>query len=152
MVKERGMKHPSQRSGPPGRPPGPTEDRTADQTTDQTTDQTVGDDGPAVGAGGAGGAGGPAGDGAWDQRPQDLLAVDLEALRAELEALAGAEPIGDADERADAVRERYSELLEDYGDDAEALTRIRALGRRIKDLEEAEILPRSLIRRGRSRR
>ena len=133
------MKHPSQRSGPPGGPTGPTEDRRADQATART----VGDDVSVVG---------PAGDGARDQRPHDLLAVDLEALRAELEALAGAEPIDDADERADAVRERYSELLEDYGDDAEALTRIRALGRRIKDLEEAEILPRSLIRRGRSRR
>lgn len=121
------MKHPSQRStSPPGGPPA----------------ETAGDDLPA----------GPARDAALDQRPHDLLAADLDALRAELEALASAEPVDDADERADAVRERYSELLEDYGDDPEALTRIRAVGRRIKDLEEADVLPRSLIRRGRSRR
>lgn len=121
------MKHPSQRSGPPGGPPA----------------GTAGDDLPAADA---------AGDAALDAHPHDLLARDLDALRAEIEALAGAEPVADADERADAVRERYSELLEDYSDDPEALTRIRAVGRRIKDLEEADVLPRSLIRRGRSRR
>jgi hypothetical protein len=130
MVKERGMKHPSQRaqsSGPPGGPPVATAD----------------DDLPAAEA---------AGDAALDEHRYDLLARDLDALRAEIEALAGAAPVADEDERADAVRERYSELLEDYGDDPEALTRVRAVGRRIKDLEEADILPRSLIRRGRSRR
>lgn len=129
------MKHPSQRSGPLGGPTG--------ETTVETLGETAERDRPAAG---------PAGDAALDERPHDLLALDLDALRAELEALAGADPVDDADERADAVRERYSELLEDYGGDAEALTRIRAVGRRIKDLEEADVLPRSLIRRGRSRR
>jgi hypothetical protein len=86
------------------------------------------------------------------ERPHDLLARELDDLRSELETLAAAEPPDGIDERAEAVRERYSELLDDYGDDPEALTRIRALGRRIKDLEEAGNLPRSLIRRGRSRR
>lgn len=133
------MKHPSQRSGPPGGP----------------SATAAGDDLPAAQA---------AGDAAPDRLPpglspglppglpSDLLARDLDALRAEIEALASADQAGDVDERAEAVRERYSELLEDYNDDAEALTRIRAVGRRIKDLEEADILPRSLIRRGRSRR
>jgi hypothetical protein len=87
-----------------------------------------------------------------DEHPHDLLARELDTLRSELEALAAAEPPADIDERAETVRERYSELLDDYSDDPEALTRIRALGRRIKDLEEAGSLPRSLIRRGRSRR
>lgn len=80
----------------------------------------------------------------------DLLTRALDALRGQLDELA-ARP-EDADERADAIRERYSELLEDYGDDGQALARIRALGRRIADLEEAGVLPRSLIRRSRSRR
>jgi chromosome segregation ATPase len=86
-----------------------------------------------------------------DQHPHDLLARELDDLRSEIETLAASEP-ADIDERAETVRERYSELLDDYNDDPEALTRIRALGRRIKDLEEAGSLPRSLIRRGRSRR
>ena len=86
-----------------------------------------------------------------DEHPHDLLARELDGLRSEIETLAATEP-ADIDERAETVRERYSELLDDYNDDPEALTRIRALGRRIKDLEEAGSLPRSLIRRGRSRR
>jgi hypothetical protein len=85
------------------------------------------------------------------EHPHDLLARELDGLRSEIETLAATEP-ADIDERAETVRERYSELLDDYNDDPEALTRIRALGRRIKDLEEAGSLPRSLIRRGRSRR
>lgn len=80
----------------------------------------------------------------------DLLTRALDALRGQLDQLA-ARP-EDADELADAIRESYSELLDDYGDDSEALARIRALGRRIADLEETGVLPRSLIRRGRSRR
>lgn len=96
--------------------------------------------------------GGPEGKRAGsDEHPHDLLARELEHLRSEIETLAATEP-ADIDERAETVRERYSELLDDYNDDPEALTRIRALGRRIKDLEEAGALPRSLIRRGRSRR
>lgn len=86
------------------------------------------------------------------EHPHDLLTAELDGLRSELEALAAAEPPDGIDERAEIVRERYSELLDDYSDDPEAMTRIRALGRRIKDLEEAGSLPRSLIRRGRSRR
>jgi hypothetical protein len=89
--------------------------------------------------------------GSDDERPHDLLTRELDLLRGEIETLAAAEP-ADIDERAETVRERYSELLDDYNDDPEALTRIRALGRRIKDLEEAGSLPRSLILRGRSRR
>jgi DNA-binding transcriptional ArsR family regulator len=94
----------------------------------------------------------PAGEVIDDEPTPDLLGRELETMRAELEALATAEPPADIDERAEALRERYSELLDDHGDDPEALTRIRALGRRIKDLEEAGLLPRSMIRRGRSRR
>jgi hypothetical protein len=124
------MKHPGHTSGGPGQGPGGR--------------------GTGQGSGGAS-ARAPerAGDG---ERPHDLLVRELDDLRGELEILAAAEPPADIDERAEAVRERYSELLDDYSDDPEALTRIRALGRRIKDLEEAGSLPRSLIRRGRSRR
>lgn len=137
------MKHPSQRSGPLGGPPARAagDDLPAAQPAGDAAPARLRAEHPAEHLPGL-----PAG------HPSDLLAVDLEALRAEIEALASAGQADDVDERAEAVRERYSELLEDYEDDAEALTRIRAVGRRIKDLEEADVLPRSLILRGRSRR
>ncbi|WP_428268119.1 hypothetical protein [Haliangium sp.] len=87
--------------------------------------------------------------------PATVLDRRLAALSAELDAMSApgpdGAPVADLDERADTVRERYSELLEEYEGDGPALTRIRALGRRIADLAEAGVLPRSLIRRGRSR-
>jgi len=52
----------------------------------------------------------------------------------------------------DDVRERYSELLEEYGDDPAALARIRPLGRRIDELTREGRLPRALVRRGTWRR
>jgi hypothetical protein len=68
----------------------------------------------------------------------------LAALRALLD--------GDLDDRADDVREAYSELLDEHADDPAALERIRPLGRRIEELEAAGRLPRAFIRRGSSRR
>jgi tetratricopeptide (TPR) repeat protein len=50
------------------------------------------------------------------------------------------------------VRERYSELLDEYRGDAAALAAIRALGHRIAELEDAGVLPRALVRRGDWRR
>lgn len=140
------MKHPSHT------PPGPSPGRAAGRRPPRDSD------GPRDAAGDGARADEPEDepelepeDAIDDQRPHDLLARELDALRSELDTLAGGAP-ADLDERAEIVRERYSELLDDYNDDPEALTRIRALGRRIKDLEEAGSLPRSLIRRGRSRR
>ena len=57
----------------------------------------------------------------------------------------------DDEEACEAVRERYSELLEEHQDDAEAVGLIRALGRRIDEMIAAEMLPRTLVRRGRWR-
>jgi tetratricopeptide (TPR) repeat protein len=50
------------------------------------------------------------------------------------------------------VRERYSELLDEYRGDAAALAAIRELGHRITELEDAGVLPRALVRRGDWRR
>lgn len=46
------------------------------------------------------------------------------------------------------VRERYSELLEEYDGDAAAMAAIREIGSRITALENAGVLPQSLVRRG----
>lgn len=59
----------------------------------------------------------------------------------------------DADDEPELdVRERYSELLDEYRDDAAALVAIRELGHRITELEDAGVLPRALVRRGDWRR
>lgn len=57
----------------------------------------------------------------------------------------------DAEELGEEVRERYSELLDEYRDDPDALTRIRVLGAIITRLENEGLLPQCLIRRGGSR-
>jgi hypothetical protein len=58
----------------------------------------------------------------------------------------------EADEPGDEVRERYSELCDEYADDAAALTSLRPVGARIRELEQAGRLPRALVRRSRPRR
>ncbi len=58
----------------------------------------------------------------------------------------------DIDELADEIRDRYSDLLDTYGDDPDAMRQIRACGRDISALEDRGIMPQSLVRRGRSRR
>lgn len=104
--------------------------------------------------GGSDAAPGARADAAAEGSSRNLLSRALDALRTQLDALeiCAAAGTDDLDERAEAVRERYSELLEDYGDDGDAVSLIRALGRRIADLEDSGAMPRSLIRRGRSRR
>lgn len=57
----------------------------------------------------------------------------------------------DAEELGEEVRERYSELLDEYREDPDALARIRALGAIITRLEHEGLLPQCLIRRGGSR-
>lgn len=69
------------------------------------------------------------------------LGYQLACLRAGL-----AEPPDD-----DYVREMYSELLEDYAEDRDALARIREVGRAIDEAVIAGRLPRALVRRGASR-
>lgn len=59
----------------------------------------------------------------------------------------GAEPL-DAVIEPDEIRERYSELLEEYRDDAAATHQIREVGVRIFKLEADGVLPRSFMRRG----
>ncbi len=58
----------------------------------------------------------------------------------------------DHDEAADAeddfVRELYSELLEDYREDPEAMRRILHIGAQLRDLEADDRLPRAIVRRG----
>lgn len=71
------------------------------------------------------------------------------ALRAQLaEVLAEDEPDDDAGE---AIREAYSDLLDELGGDPAALARIREVGREIDGATERGALPRSLVRRGRTR-
>lgn len=102
---------------------------------------------------------------------ETVLDRALAALAADLDAIEGAreappdraddrEPAAPpaADERRDPdalgdfIRERYSELLDEYSDDTEAIGRIRRLGRRIDSLTEAGHLPRTFMRRGPRRR
>lgn len=51
----------------------------------------------------------------------------------------------------DDLRERYAELLEQYGADPNAVARLRIIGQQMTVLEEAGTLPRAFLRRGRSR-
>lgn len=57
----------------------------------------------------------------------------------------------ESDEPGDEVRERYSELVDEYADDAAALASLRPVGARIRELEQAGRLPRALVRRSRPR-
>lgn len=70
-----------------------------------------------------------------------LLGWQIASLRARIEAA------GDDD-----VRERYSELLEEYRGDQAAVARIRLLGRRIDELTREGKLPRAMVLRGSWRR
>lgn len=58
----------------------------------------------------------------------------------------------DDPERADDIREVYSELLEDHRDDPASMTRLRELGRQINALAAADKLPRAFVRRTRHER
>jgi hypothetical protein len=69
-----------------------------------------------------------------------LLGWQIASLRARIEA-------GDDD-----AREQYSELLEEHDADPDAVTRIRALGKRIDDLTREGKLPRAMVLRGKWRR
>ncbi len=53
---------------------------------------------------------------------------------------------------ADDVRELYSELLDEYADDPEALARLHKIGAEIEAAVLSGKLPRALVRRGASRR
>ena len=79
-----------------------------------------------------------------------LPAVALFELRAWLAAAdQGIEDIGSGDgESSFSIRERYSELLEDFADDPAVVADLRAMGRLIARLEKAGILPRVMVRRG----
>ena len=84
-----------------------------------------------------------AGDRAW-------LGYQLVALRAQI---ANAEQLDmydltDIDTPGPEVREQYSELLERYAADPEAMAELRELGREIADLETRGLLPRVMSRRG----
>lgn len=98
------------------------------------------------------------------------LNYQLAELRATMAAAEAASLAGDASDDSDDsdsgddsndsddgepdldVRERYSELLDEYRGDDAALAAIRALGQRITELEDAGVLPRALVRRGDWRR
>jgi hypothetical protein len=54
----------------------------------------------------------------------------------------------DSDDQDMDVREFYSELLEQYSGDRQAMAEIRALGERIATLEKQGVLPSVLVRRG----
>lgn len=74
-------------------------------------------------------------------------------LRYQLACLRAALDAGDqADEHDDFVRELYSELLEEYQADPEAMRRILRIGAQLRDLEADDRLPRAIVRRGSSRK
>jgi hypothetical protein len=76
------------------------------------------------------------------------LGYELAWLRA---ALASTPAAGDEDAAGDEVRELYSELLEEYASEPEALEKIRELGAEIDRAVASGRLPRALVRRGASR-
>lgn len=91
--------------------------------------------------------------------------AELRAALAMAEAASTADHSDDDDDRDDGdgddedgddgeldVRERYSELLDEYREDPAALAAIRAVGHRITELENSGVLPRALVRRGDWRR
>jgi len=78
------------------------------------------------------------GGGAW-------VRYQLCGLRARVESCC------DSEEEADLIREQYSELLDEYRGDEAALQEIRAVGKRIAELTDAEKLPRAMVRRGAAR-
>lgn len=67
----------------------------------------------------------------------------LASLRAALEGL--------ADREDDEIRELYSELLEEFSGDADALREIRLLGQALEAAVERGEMPRAMVIRGRSR-
>lgn len=75
------------------------------------------------------------------------LRFQLVALRVYLDR-DSAPSDSDADDQSVDVRELYSELLEQYSGDPQAMAEIRPLGERISALEEEGILPSVLVRRG----
>lgn len=80
--------------------------------------------------------------------------AELRAMLASVEAADDSAGDLDADnleEIAEEVRERYSELLDEYHDDPAGLLKIRELGALIASLEGRGVLPRCLIRRGTTR-
>ena len=80
--------------------------------------------------------------------------AELRAMLASVEAAAdspGDPDVDNPEEIAEEVRERYSELLDDYHDDPAGLMHIRKLGALIASLEGRGVLPRCLIRRGTTR-
>lgn len=78
------------------------------------------------------------------QQPRELwLRYSLAWLRAAMEER--------RDEEDDTIRERYSELLEEFADSEDALTDIRNLGQMIKGAASRGQLPRALVRRGPTR-
>jgi hypothetical protein len=52
---------------------------------------------------------------------------------------------------AEGLRESYLELVDLLGDDPAEMTALRALGRQIADLEAADRLPQTFVRRTRPR-
>lgn len=76
------------------------------------------------------------------------------AIAAAEQSMAGDDPDPDDPDDPDDlesdldIRERYSELLEEYQGDAHATAALRELGKRIGELEDAGILPQVLMRRG----
>jgi tetratricopeptide (TPR) repeat protein len=81
-----------------------------------------------------------------DLAPLAGRAGGLEHLRYQLADLRAR--LDDPDE-AEEVRERYSEMLEDYRGNEPAMARIRALGAVINQLAAAGKLPRAFVRRTR---
>lgn len=70
-------------------------------------------------------------------------------LRYQLACLRAALDQGEApDEDDDFVRELYSELLEEYRQEPEAMRRILHIGAQLRDLEAEDRLPRAIVRRG----
>lgn len=87
---------------------------------------------------------------AREQGGEQWLRYELAELHAVLDRLAR-QSDSDSDLAA-GIRERYSELLEEHDHDEAALARIRALGQRIRQLEDLGVLPRTFMRRGSWRR
>lgn len=73
---------------------------------------------------------------------REELSVRLDRLR---QALEGERVLGD--DEADALRETYGELLDEYRDREADFDRIRELGRLIEEATESGRIPRALIRR-----
>ena len=80
-------------------------------------------------------------------RGPSWLRYQLVVLRTRLDRIS-AQPNTEPDDQDADLRELYSELLEQYSDDSQAMAEIRPLGERISALEEQGVLPSVLVRRG----